>query len=400
MRLRQFPSRSASLLILVLFLCLDARSQAPSSLQFFMPDGSLPPREIRFTLTSDNGLVDTFYTDSRGRFLITRSQGLQPNAAYTVTVLSDGRVYDTTIHSFRFYQIGHITIFLRPLENTVAKAAAVDVAELDVKVPKTAHDAYDSAMRLLEEGQRDEAIKELNRAIEIYPDYFRALNDLGVILMQLRRNDEAALVFERAIKTAPRVYHPRLNLAIIRTRQGRYKEAVESLERLHKSNPAIIEVRAPLADALMALNRLDEAEKHLRAALAEGKLSKPAEGNTRYLLGLLLNRKHRYEEAAQELIAAAKILPAGSQIQLQLGAALLQLGKYVESERALVESYRLGGQGRGAAQFLLGELYFMTKKYESARRAFEQYLMDVPKAPNEVEVKALIEKIKSAIEQK
>jgi Flp pilus assembly protein TadD len=399
MRPKRFLLRPASLLIFILFLCVDARSQAPSSIQFFMPDGSLPPREIRFTLTSENGLVDTFYTDSRGRFLITRSQGLQPNAAYTVTVPSDGRIYDTTIQSFKFYQVGHITIFLRPLENTVAKAASVDVAELDVKVPKAAQESYEIAMRSLEEGKRDEAIKELNRAIEIYPEYFRALNDLGVILMQLGRNDEAAAVFERAIKVAPRVYHPRLNLAIIRTRQGRYKEAVESLERLYKDKPALIEVRAPLADALMALNRLDEAETHLRAVLAE-KLPKTAEGNVRYLLGLLLNRKQRYEEAAQELIVAAKILPSGSRIQLQLGAALLQLGKYEESERALLEAYRIGGQRMGAAQFLLGELYFIQKRYESARQAFEQYLIDVPNAPNEAEVKALIEKIKAATGQK
>jgi Flp pilus assembly protein TadD len=386
-------------LFFALFLCAEARAQAPSSIQFFMPDGSLPPRELRFTLTSENGLVDTFYTDSRGRFLIARSQGLQPNAAYTVTVLSDGRLFDTTIHSFKLYQIGHVTIFLRPLENTVARAGAIDVAEMDVKVPETAREAYESGMRSLGEGRRDEAIKELNRALEIHPSYFRALNDLGVILMQLGRNDEAALIFERAIKAAPRVYHPRLNLAIIRTRQGRYKEAVEMLERLRRDNPALIEARAPLADALMAMNRLDEAETHLRAALG-GKLQKPAEGNARYLLGLLLNRKQQYEEAARELILASKILPTGSRIRLQLGAALLQLGKYAESERELLEAYRIGGQRMGAAQFLLGELYFITKRFEIAQQAFEQYLIDVPAAPNETEVKALIERIKAAMARK
>ena len=58
--------------------------QAPSAIQIFMPDGSLPPHEIRFTLTRDDGLVDTFFTDSKGKFLITGS--LQRDREYTVTV--------------------------------------------------------------------------------------------------------------------------------------------------------------------------------------------------------------------------------------------------------------------------------------------------------------------------
>jgi Flp pilus assembly protein TadD len=393
-------SRLTAILFFSLFLCATARAQAPSSIQFFMPDGSLPPRELRFTLTSDAGLVDTFFTDTRGRFLITRSQGLKPDAAYTVIVPSDQRTYATTVYSFKMYSIGHITIFLRPLETSVVKAAAIDLAEMDVTVPQPARDAYERAMRSLADGKRDAAITELNRALEIHPAYFRALNDLGVILMQLRRNDEAAAVFERAIKTAPRVYLPRLNLAVIRTRQGRYKEAVESLERLHKENPTLIEIRTPLADALMAINKLDEAETHLRAVVSNEGLARSSEGNARYLLGLLLNRRQQYREAASELSIAASHLPRGQRIRLQLGAALLQLGKYAEAESELLEAYRIGGSEMGAAQFLLGELYFITRKYDSARRAFEQYLIDVPKAPNETEVKTLIARIRTALEQK
>lgn len=387
---------SAALFGLVL-LYAEATAQAPSSIQFFMPDGSLPSRELRFTLTSEAGLVDTFFTDTRGRFLITASQGLRADAAYTVTVAGDGRTFATTIHSFKLYQVGHVTVFLRPIENPVVKPGVVDLAELDSNAPKPARDAYESAMRFLEEGQRDLAIQGLKQALDLYPDYFRALNDLGVILMQLGRNDEAASVFERATKLAPRVHLPQLNLAIIRTRQARYVEAIETLKRLYDENSTLSGIRPALADALMAVNRLDEAEKHLRSALSDRTLDHPAEGNARYLLGLLLNRKQRFREAANELGAAVKILPFASRIHLQLGAALLQLREYGEAEHELLEAYRISGPELGAAQFMLGELYFMTKKYDSSRRAFEQYLLDVPQAPNRAEVQALIDKIKAAL---
>lgn len=395
-----FLSQRLAMALLVALSASSLYAQAPSSIQFFLPDGSLPGRELRFTLTSDTGLVDTFYTDTRGRFLITRSQGLRPDATYTITVQSDGRSYATTIHTFKMYSVGHITVFLRPIENQPVVADSVDLAEADAQIPKEAREVYDSAMRSFREDQTDVAVKELKHALDIYPNYFRALNDLGVILMQSNRLDEAAEVFERAAKLAPRVYLPRLNLGIIRTKQTRYKEAVEILDRLHKENPTVLEIRVPLADALMAAGRLDQAESHLRAALAEGKLSRGAEGNARYLLGLLLNRKQKFEEAAQELGAAAKLLPGGSRIRFQFGAALLQLKRYDEAERELQEAYRLSGPELGAAQFLLGELYFLTKRYESAMRAFEQYLADVPSAPNAAQVRGLVDKIKSAINQK
>ncbi|HEU4390329.1 MAG TPA: tetratricopeptide repeat protein [Blastocatellia bacterium] len=384
----------------VILLFSHAGAQAPPSIQFFMPDGSLPERELRFTLTSETGLIDTFFTDTRGRFLITRSQGLRPDAGYTISIVGDGRTFATTIYSFKLYSIGHVTVFLRPIENPSGKAGVVDLGELDLKVPQAARDAYDAAMRQLDEGHRDAAIQGLKSALETFPDYFRALNDLGVIMMQIGRNDEAAAAFERAIKIAPRVHFPRLNLGIIKTRQGKYAEAIEGLERLRKENPAVVEIRPALADALIAVNRLDEAESNLRAGLAEQKLSRPAEANARYLLGMVLNRKQRFEDAAKELTQAAKVLPLGSRIHFQLGAAFLQLGKYPDAERELLEAYRISGPELGPAQFMLGELYFKSRRYDAARRAFEQYLIDVPNAPNKAEVRGVIDKIAAALPQK
>ena len=51
----------------------------------------------------------------------------------------------------------------------------------------------------------------------------------------------------------------------------------------------------------------------------------------------------------------------------------------------------------GGAQLMLGQIYFLQKKYEDAQQAFEQYLADVPNAPNSIEVRAFIAKIKIAL---
>lgn len=390
--------RLAGALLVALLLPVLARGQASPSIQFFMPDGTLPPRELRFEMSMDNGRIETFFTDSKGKFLITRTLNLKPDAEYRITVIGDGTSFDTTTHSFKEYGVYYIPIYLKPLRAPpLPPAKLVDLAELDVKVPADARQSYEAAMRSLRYGQREEAIRGLERALEIHPDYFRAINDLGVVYMKVNRLDDAVRMFERASKIAPKVYHPRLNLGIILTRRGKYKEAVALLDSLHKENQSISEVRVALADALIALNRLDEAEPQLRSALADTRLDRAVAGNAHYRLGLVLNKKQKYDGAVVELKQAAEAMPNSARTHLQLGGALLQLKRLNEAEQELLTSYRIGGSPMGGAQLMLGQIYFLQKKYDYAQRAFEQYLADVPNAPNANEVRAFIDKIKTAL---
>ena len=398
-----FQHRLAAALIGALFLPCLANAQAPPTIQFFMPDGSLPARQLRFSLESQDGrIVDIFFTDTKGKFLLARSQGLRPNAGYRISIESDGLTFAATTISFYHYGDGvyFVPIFLKALAPEAVKPAAlVDLAELDSSVPKAALDAYNQGMRAFSEGRSDEAISEIGRALKIYPNYFRALNDSGVILLKLNRLNDAAQAFEQASKIAPRVYYPRLNLGIIKTRQAKYKQAVALLEQLHKENPTLVEIRVPLADALMAEGQLDLAEPHLRAAAADDRLDRNSSGNAHYLLGLLFNRKERFEEAITELTIAAKVIPNSARTHLQLGGALLQVKKMDDAERELLTAYRLGGAQMAGAQLLLGQIYHEQKKYESVIRAYEQYLSDLPQAPNAGELRAVINKIRVALEK-
>jgi len=395
------PFKLVSAALICLLFPLRTSAQSSPSIQFFMPNGTYPPREIRFEMAIDNGRVETFFSDSKGKFLLTRLLGLKPDAEYRVTVIGDGISYDTTTFSFKEYGVNsvyYIPIYLKPHSSIpMPPAKIVDLAEFDADVPAEAKQAYEGAMRLFREGQRDQAVTGLEHALELYPNYFRALNDLGVIYMKMNKLDDAVRVFERASKIAPRVYHPRLNLGIILTRKGKYREAAALLEALHRENQSISEVRVALADVLIALNRLDEAEPHLKTALLDSSLDRAAMGNAHYQLGLLFNKKQRYESAVVELSQALQAIPNAARIHLQLGGALLQLGRLDDAQRELLSAYRLGGAQMGGAQLMLGQIYFMEKKYESAQRAFEQYLADVPNAPNANEVRAFIDKIKSAL---
>src|SRR5436190_600431 len=160
-------------------------AQAPASIQIFMPDGSLPPRPIRFTLTRGDGRIETLFTDTKGKYQFTLE--MIREADYVATVESDGQTFETASTSFRIMRNLPIyaTIFLQPYRGKPkAPPSAIDVASLDATVPAEARAAYAEGMSAIEAAQSDQAITHFKAAIKLYPRYLRAMNDLGVLYLQ------------------------------------------------------------------------------------------------------------------------------------------------------------------------------------------------------------------------
>ena len=92
--------------------------------------------------------------------------------------------------------------------------------------------------------------------------------------------------------------------------------------------------------------------------------------------------------------------PVGGVVEIEGLALRWSIDKGgVDWEANLLAAYQLGGKEMGAAQFLLGQVYFQKEDFEKAMRAFELYLIDVPQAPNRAEVQGVIEKIRLAIKK-
>jgi Flp pilus assembly protein TadD len=379
-----------------------AAAQAPNVIQFFMPDGSYPSREIRFTLTRDDGRTEELFSDSKGKYSMAGS--LVRAADYTVTVAGDGSTYDTTVATFRLTRtsdVVYLPVFLHARKGApVPPPRVVDLSADDTKVPEQARAAYGRGMESLGAGRTGDAIRELTRALELHPQYLRALNDLGVLYLKLGRLDEAGDAFGRALKLSPRFELARLNLGTVLGRQGRYAEAERLLETLFKENPSLPGARLAYADALFDAGKPADARKVLRAGLEDEKLDRATRAQLRYKLGRALAREEKYAEAVKELQAAIELEPRAANAQLLLGGALLQLKRDDEAERALLRAYEIGGGDAGSAQLMLGELYTRQRKYEPALRAFEQYLKDVPDAPNAAQIRGVAANLRAALGRK
>jgi Flp pilus assembly protein TadD len=367
-------------------------AQAPPAIQIFMPGGTLPPRPIRFTLTRDDGRIEVVFTDTKGKFQVTGD--LIRDADYIVTVESDGTTYDTTVATFRIVRGTPVytTVFLRPFTGKAKTVpGVVDVRAMDPNVSKDAVVAYEAGMKALAGGQTETAITELKHALKLSPRYLRALNDLGVLYLQLDRLPEAAELFAHAVKLDENFALARLNLGVVLHRQGKNKEAVQTLAPLYEKDRSLKGLALSYADALLGIADLAKAEQVLRGALDQ-----PANDNVdlHFKLGVLLNRQDRFDDAAVELKKAVTINDTAANAHLLLGATLLQLNRLDEAEKSLLRSYELAGPGAGTAQMFLGQLYLMQQKPAAALKAFEQYLKDVPSAANAAQIKAEIARLK------
>jgi Flp pilus assembly protein TadD len=375
------------------------QGQAPaSSIQLYMPNGGMPSRAIRLTLVTDRGETDTVFTDSKGVFLMRTPTASSIN--YTVTIDTDRQTFDTTVSSFRLDRNSpaRIPIFLRPLsgeKRVVGASAVLDAANFEGNIPAKAKAAYKRGMDSINSGKLEDAIPELQQAISIYPEYVRARNDLGVTFMKLRRLDEAAAAFRKAIEYDKRFFHSRMNLGIVLNKQGKYKEALEILEPLYGENRGMLELRLAYGQALGGAGEYAEAEKLYRATLESKNVPDTTQANLHFRLGVLLNREGRFNDAVGELEKAIALDPDGANSHVQLGAALMQLHKPEQAEHELLRGYELAGERVGIAQLLLGQIYYAQQKFGEAQRAFEQYLHDMPSAPNADQITHLVTELKA-----
>jgi Flp pilus assembly protein TadD len=393
--------RTHLVLALVLLGCVAtglAQGDAPNVIEFFLPGGAQPEGVIRFTLARDDGRIETLYTDSKGKYSMRHE--LVKVGNYTITVESDRATYDTTTSIFRLIPNSgpaYQTVFLRPLKSPpVPRAQVFDAAALDVNVPVEAQTAYKEGMDLVVKGQTDAGVESLKRAESLYPQFLRAINDLGVVYLKQNRLEDAAAAFSRAIKISPRFAYARLNLGITLNRQGKHAEAAALLETLYKENSALPGVRENYADALFDAGRLAECGKLLRAAIADPFTTQKERAEMHYKLGRLLSRQEKTQEAVKELQRATELEPTAFNAHLLLGGNLLQLKRPAEAERSLLRAYELGGSEAGHAQLLLGQIYFSQQRYDLALRAFELYLRDVPDAQNRAQVRETVAKLRAS----
>lgn len=196
----------------------------------------------------------------------------------------------------------------------------VSISLTSMMAPKPAKKAYKQGLEAALKNKRDDAARDFEKAIALYPQFADAWVSLGRIRMEQGAIEPARTAFLKAMEYDPKLVVPYAELGLLAATATRWEEAVRYLDRAVELDPVeFTQVWYTDAVANYNLKRYDAAEKSARAAM---KLD-PLHANPRsgYLLGLILAERGDYAGAVDELnhyVQLAPNAPDVSRVKVQL----------------------------------------------------------------------------------
>lgn len=165
-------------------------------------------------------------------------------------------------------------------------------------VPEDAKKAYEKAIDDLNNKKQKSAITELQRALNIFPDYFLALEALGREYINQNEYEKAGNIFGRAVKINSKSVFSWYGLSYINYALKKFDAAVEAGAQTITLNKTFPDAFIVLGQSLRALKRYHEAEESFLSA----KKITSNNPNVHWNLALLYaHNLNRYNDAANEL---------------------------------------------------------------------------------------------------
>jgi tetratricopeptide (TPR) repeat protein len=196
------------------------------------------------------------------------------------------------------------TIFL----HQIAGVEGSSISVTSMLAPKAAKKAYEQGLQSMLKNKPEDARKDFEKAVTLYPQYADAWVNLGKLHLEQDAVAPAREALKKAMECDPKLVAPYMELGLLAARDANWLESGRYLDRAVELDPVDFP-QAWYADAVANFNlaKYDAAEKAARAAI---KLD-PRHVNPRstYLLGLVLTEKKDYPGAAAELAAYIKLAP-------------------------------------------------------------------------------------------
>jgi tetratricopeptide (TPR) repeat protein len=182
------------------------------------------------------------------------------------------------------------------------------VSVRELAIPTRAHQAFEKGLQQLAKNDSAGSLSDFTRAARVFPGYYEAYYQIGVANMNLGREEEAEHAFQTAIDLSAGRYVPaQYGMGALFCRQGKFADAERTIRWVLDRDANSWTGPYLLAIALAGLNRLEEAEKRVRAAI----FRKPDFPLAHLLLGEIRFRRNAYEPALHELDAYFKLEPHG-----------------------------------------------------------------------------------------
>ena len=196
-----------------------------------------------------------------------------------------------------------------------------------MQVQTGTHRAVARADSLFVDGQAEAAIAHYRELVRNEPDYARAHNNLGYVLLSVGRPAEAVPPLRRAVELEPDNANMHHNLGLALIQADRAHDAAETLQRAVLLQPDYPEAHDSLADALFRDGQTEAAIAHYRELVRNEPDYAPGHNG----LGYVLLSVGRPAEAVPPLRRAVELEPDNAETHYNLGLALLSVGRPAEA---------------------------------------------------------------------
>lgn len=241
------------------------------------------------------GIVDQVSTDGTGRF---RFAQLQPGQ-YIVAVKVEGfsaRSQPMDINRFSPHQYVLLQLVA---DEKVFKDREDGTAVIDANIPAEARSEFARAQAALQEAKTGDAIRHLEKAVNIFPDFFAAQMMLGGLYMDAKELGKAERTWRRALSVRPKTVEAYIMLGELYRREKKYKEAEQALVAGLKLDTSSWRGHFTMGRVYWEMGEATRAAPHVGQALklkpdyAEAHL---LAGNIFVRLNMLANALVEYEE--------------------------------------------------------------------------------------------------------
>ena len=234
----------------------------------------------------------------------------------------------------------------------------------------------------------DKAMKWLVRGGQKYPDSALLKFRLGSYLAAMGRYEEAITELERALELAPKDLIALKTLSLAQVKKGDSKGALKTAEKLYESSGGRINEAVYYATRLSANGEKTKAEKVYRDILKEQPNHVIALNN----LASILADSKRFKEAEQHARAVNKLVKNNGNLLDTLGWILYQQGKLDEATEVLLKASHTSPDN-GTIQYHKGIVLSAKGDSAKARKALEKAIRLVAKSSWLDDAKSQLQKL-------
>jgi tetratricopeptide (TPR) repeat protein len=254
----------------------------------------------------------------------------------------------------------------------------------------SADDHIEQGMAYVEQGKRDEAIAEFQKAIELEPDNADAYRNLGTVYVEQGKYEESVAAYEKAIELAPDFGEAYGDLAGVYTYLGRLEEAVAAGKKAIELAPDYATAHNNLGFAYAEKGMLDEAVAEFQEAIRLD----PEDPLPHVNLGLVYRNQGKLDEAIAEYEEAIKLDPDDAEKYNSLAIVYYTQGKTDEAIATWKKAIEIDPTNANSHKNL-GIAYADEGLVDEAIAAFEKYLELRPDADDRGAIEEKIAELQS-----